>query len=251
MRTALALLAFLVMTPLIGGSVIVASMLGVPQGDGSIYERGANLWVRVMLRAAGIRVRVHGAEHIARGQPRIYMSNHMSWFDVFALAAFIGRFRFVAKSELARIPVFGPAAAKCAAIYIERGNRKSAFATYESAVALIKQGFGVCVYPEGTRGRTYPLRPFKKGPFVFAIAAQVPIVPVIVHGTMAIQPKGRLWVHAGDVDLHFLEPIPTAGLSYDERDALMRRVWRSMADALERHYGIVSTGSTIAAERVA
>ncbi|GAC1652219.1 MAG: lysophospholipid acyltransferase family protein [Gemmatimonadaceae bacterium] len=250
MRTILALVDLLITTPILGGAIIVASALGVPESPGGVYERCAHLWVRLMLRAGGVRVRVHGEHNIARGESRIYMSNHVSWFDVFTLAAQVSRFRFVAKAELARLPIFGSAAGKAAAIYMERGNRKSAFATYEAAVALVRQGFGVCVYPEGTRGRTYALRPFKKGPFVFAISAGVPIVPVVVHGTIAVQPKGSFRVRGGDVDIHFLEPVPTAGLAYSDRAPLMRTVWTRMAEVLERAHGVRSAGGPMA-ERVA
>ncbi len=94
------------------------------------------------------------------------------------------------------------------------------------------------VFPEGTRGRSYPLRPFKKGPFVLAIAAAAPIVPTLVHGTILIMPKGSWRVRGGTVDIHFLEPVPTEGLVYDDRDVLMQRVRDRMSDALAREYGV-------------
>ncbi len=90
------------------------------------------------------------------------------------------------------MPLFGRAAGEVAAIYIERNNRKAAFSAYEEAAERIKGGLNVVVFPEGTRGRTYELRPFKKGPFVLAIAAQVPIVPVITWGSKEVQAKGEI-----------------------------------------------------------
>ncbi|MEW5918240.1 MAG: lysophospholipid acyltransferase family protein, partial [Gemmatimonadota bacterium] len=125
-------------------------------------------------------------------------------------------------------------------IAIERENRKAAFASYDLAAAQIRRGASVVVFPEGTRGHSYALRPFKKGPFVLGIAAQVPLVPCIIHGTMAIQPKGSFRVRSGEVDVHFLEPIPTAGLTYDDRDQLARETSQRMTDALHREYGITS-----------
>jgi 1-acyl-sn-glycerol-3-phosphate acyltransferase len=249
MRTLLVLLQLMVMTPWCGGLIILASVLGVPEGPRSIYGRMTQLWARSLLRAAGVTVRVHNPERVTTaGGPedaRIYMSNHVSWFDVFALAAQLPRFRFIAKAELAKIPLFGPAAGKAAAIYIERDNRKAAFDTYKGAVETVRSGVPVCVYAEGTRGRAYPLRPFKKGPFVFAIAAGVPIYPVITHGTLTIQPKGSVRVRSGDVDIHLLEPVPTAGLAYDDRDRLMRTVYDRMASAMYELYGIESPGLAV------
>ena len=123
-------------------------------------------------------------------------------------------------------------------IEIQRENRKAAFGAYEVAADRIKQGNSVVVFPEGTRGHDYPLRPFKKGPFVLAIAAGVPIVPIIVHGTIEILRKGSLWVHPGTIDIHLLEPVSTTTVDYDHREALMQTVRTRMADAMRDSYGV-------------
>jgi 1-acyl-sn-glycerol-3-phosphate acyltransferase len=180
-----------------------------------------------------------------RDAPAVYVSNHVSWFDVFALGSLLPRFRFVAKKELASLPIFGRAVKEVAAIFIDRQNRRAAFDTYEDAARQIQAGTPVVVYPEGTRGRSYALRPFKKGPFVLAIAAQVPIVPVISHGTREIQGKGQLAVHGGTCELTFLPPIPTAGMTYDDRATLMQLVWQAMAAELESRYNVHSAGGAI------
>ncbi len=121
---------------------------------------------------------------------------------------------------------------------IQRENRKAAFGAYDVAAEKIRSGSSVIVFPEGTRGHAYPLRPFKKGPFVLAIAAGVPIVPVIVHGTIEIMPKGSFWVQPGTIDVHLLEPVSTAGVDYEHREALMQAVRTRMADAMRELYGV-------------
>jgi 1-acyl-sn-glycerol-3-phosphate acyltransferase len=123
-------------------------------------------------------------------------------------------------------------------IEIQRENRKAAFGAYEVAAERIKGGKSVVVFPEGTRGTTYPLRPFKKGPFVLAIAAGVPIVPIILHGTIEVMPRGTLWVHPGTIDIHLLEPVITTSVDYDHREELMNTVRTRMADAMRDLYGI-------------
>jgi 1-acyl-sn-glycerol-3-phosphate acyltransferase len=123
-------------------------------------------------------------------------------------------------------------------IEIQRENRKAAFGAYEVAAERIRGGNSVVVFPEGTRGHEYPLRPFKKGPFVLAIAAGVPIVPIIVHGTIEIMPRHSLWVHPGTIDIHLLEPVSTTGVDYDHREALMKAVRTRMADAMRDLYGV-------------
>jgi 1-acyl-sn-glycerol-3-phosphate acyltransferase len=248
MRTVFVYLTLLVMTVVLGLTAIVASLLGIRQTPGNFLGRIPRLFARSALRAAGATVRVNNPERIGHGEARVYASNHVSWFDVFALASVLPHYRFVAKKELQRIPLFGQAAGLVAAIYIDRRNRKAAFDAYADAAAQVRGGVGVIVYPEGTRGRSYELRPFKKGPFVLAIAAQVPVVPVVIHGAREIQPKGAVRVRPGTVEVTFLEPVETVGLTYDDRDALMRTVWARMAAELERRYGIRSAGAAIDTE---
>jgi 1-acyl-sn-glycerol-3-phosphate acyltransferase len=123
-------------------------------------------------------------------------------------------------------------------VEIQRENRKAAFGAYDVAAERIRDGNSVVVFPEGTRGHSYPLRPFKKGPFVLAIAAGVPIVPVIVHGTIEIMRKGSFWVHPGTIDIHLLEPVTTTTVDYDHREVLMQSVRTRMADAMRKLYGV-------------
>jgi 1-acyl-sn-glycerol-3-phosphate acyltransferase len=96
------------------------------------------------------------------------------------------------------------------------------------------------VFAEGTRSPSYALRPFKKGPFVLAISAAAPIVPTVVHGALEVQPKGAIRVRPGRIDLHFLEPVSVAGLTYEDRDQLASTVRERIAVVLRDTYGIES-----------
>jgi 1-acyl-sn-glycerol-3-phosphate acyltransferase len=238
MRTLLTITALLVLTIVLGLVVIVGRLLGVRDGPRSIYDRLPRFWARSLLFTAGTRVVLHDAERMRTGEPRIVVSNHVSWFDVLSLAANVPRFAFVSKAELSRVPIFGAAARAVNTVFIERENRKAAFQSYDEASAKIREGLSVVVFPEGTRGTTYAMRRFKKGPFVLAIAAGVPIVPTIVHGTIHVLPKGSLWARAGTVHVHFLAPVPTAGLTYDDRETLSRAVYERMANAFRELYGV-------------
>lgn len=241
MRTLLAALALVTITPTLGSLVIGAGLLRVKDRPGGIFDWAPRRWCRALLRAAGVRVRPHNAERMRLDEPRIYVANHVSWFDIFTLASLLPFYKFVAKAELFSIPLFGRAMRAAGMISIDRDNRKSAFVSYERAAAQIHRGASVVVFPEGTRGVSYALRPFKKGPFVLAIAAGTPVVPVIIHGTIHVFPRGSWRVRSGRVDVHFLEPIPTSDMTYDDRDRLARETWRRMADAMEREYGIMSS----------
>src|SRR3954465_13900355 len=204
------------MTAVLGPTLAVARLLGFKEGPNSIFQRAMHLWARSLNWAAGAEMRLRGAEPIERTRGAIYVANHVSWFDIFAIAAVLPRYSFIAKSELRKIPVFGAGAEAAGIVFIDRDNRKSAFESYKLAALEVQHGRSVVVCPEGTRGRDYHLRPFKKGPFVLAIAAQAPVAPTIGHGTLEVMRMGSFKVRAGVIDIHFLEPIETAGLTYDQ-----------------------------------
>src|SRR6202171_5886737 len=237
-RTILLYSTAAVATIVLGLAVIIAALLGVEDKPGGLYEKVTRWWSIAVLRAVGLNLRVHVSENVRVGQPYIFASNHVSWFDVPSLAKILPRNKFVAKSELFKVPIFGPAMRAVGMIEIQRENRKAAFGAYDVAAERIRSGNSVVVFPEGTRGHAYPLRPFKKGPFVLAIAAGVPIVPIIVHGTIEIMPKGSLWVKPGTVDIHLLEPVSTTSVDYDHREALMHTVRTRMANAMRELYGV-------------
>jgi 1-acyl-sn-glycerol-3-phosphate acyltransferase len=239
-RALLAGLALLLVTPPIVVVVLVAAALGVRDRPGGIYDWGSRTFVRVLNAVAGVRIVEHGREHVVPGQAHVLAMNHVSWYDVFTLAAVLPHYKFVAKAELRRIPIFGPGATAWGVIWVERENRKQAFQSYEVAARRVREGVNVVVAPEGTRGPSYALRPFKKGPFVLAIAAQVPVVPVVVYGTREVMGRDSWAIRPGTVHLHYLAPLPTVGLTYADRDRLADACYRAMADAFRTLYGVDS-----------
>lgn len=247
MRSILVLLVLAIATPVLGGTAFFLALLGFDDAPGSFLDRAPSWWARSLLWAAGVRVQIHSPERMSATEPRVYVANHVSWFDVLAMAAILPHYRFVGKAELFRIPIFGHGARATGMIPIERENRKSAFESYRVAAKRIRAGASVVVYPEGTRGRSYKLRPFKKGPFVLAVAAGVPVVPTLVHGTIEVLPRGAFWLTPGTVHVHFLEAVATDGMTYDQRDELMREVWERMSRAQLEQYGVESGHSAIEA----
>jgi 1-acyl-sn-glycerol-3-phosphate acyltransferase len=246
MRTVLTVLTVAVATILLAPVVIVARLLGIHEGEHGVAQWCMRTWARSMVVAAGVKVVVHHPERILRGRGALYASNHVSWFDVFAIASVLPRYTFIAKSELRKYWLFGWGAESAGVVFIARDNRKAAFESYKGAAQQVTTGKNVVVFPEGTRGREYGLRPFKKGPFVLAIAAQAPVVPVLVYGALEVMPKGSFRIRPSTVHVHFLDPVETTGLDYERRHDLMRTVWDRIAACLRDEYGVTSTALPIA-----
>jgi 1-acyl-sn-glycerol-3-phosphate acyltransferase len=230
MRTIAYLAALLVFTTYYGLQCIIAGLFRVPYVEGGIYDRCQRRYGMSILRATGMDVTVDGAERIAAGGPQILLVNHSSFFDILALLAWLPVYgKFIAKKELFRIPIFGGAIKAAGMVRIDRGNRSQAFSAYEDAARqMADKKLTIIIYPEGTRTLTGELLPFKKGPFVFAIGSQAPVIPVYVGGAFDIQPKGSVAVRGTRMHIAIGEPIPTAGITMDERDALVERARNAM-----------------------
>jgi 1-acyl-sn-glycerol-3-phosphate acyltransferase len=107
---------------------------------------------------------------------------------------------------------------------VYRDDRERAFEAVDLAATRLREGYSFLLAPEGTRNAGEGLLPFKKGAFVMAIKAQVPVVPVAIVGADRAMPKGQLYVTPGEVTVRFGEPVPTAGMTLEDRDALSERV---------------------------
>jgi 1-acyl-sn-glycerol-3-phosphate acyltransferase len=214
------------------GLVAIATSFFSRNGDA--VHHVARMWGRSILWVSGIRTATSGFTNQMRHQSYIYMTNHQSNFDIPVLyGALPVQFRWLAKAELFRIPVFGRGMRGAGYISIDRSNRQSAFKSLERAVESIRHGTSVMIFPEGTRSRDGRLLPFKKGGFVMAVDAGVPIVPVVITGTHAIMPKGALLIRRRRVQVHVGAPIETAGFNRKTKEALMAKVRATMLTMTE------------------
>lgn len=195
--------------------------------------RIVRVWARLSLWSFGVKVRVFGAERIDPARPAIYMSNHQSHCDVLALAGYLPILpRYVAKQELARIPVFGPAMVSMGHITIDRSNRVDAIRSLEEAAAKIRGGTSVLMFPEGTRSADGLLGPFKKGGFMLALKAGVPIVPLSVRGGLGVLPRTTLLPRPGEMEIRVGEAIDPKRWTEETKEELMEAVRRGIAAGL-------------------
>ncbi len=187
-------------------------------------------WARIILRASASDVVFEKLEVIDPDRPQVLVANHLSWYDVLALVAYLpGRCLFVAKKELTAVPIFGRALVGCGHIFIDRKDRTRAVESLGEARELLeRESPTIIVFPEGTRSQTGELQPFKKGAFVLAIQAGVDVVPAAISGSREIMRKGTFFVRPGTVHIRFGEPISIEGLKVEDRNELTEQAWEAV-----------------------
>jgi 1-acyl-sn-glycerol-3-phosphate acyltransferase len=174
---------------------------------------------------------IRDRELVPSDGPVIYMGNHQGNFDIMALTMAIPRtFSWVAKEELFRIPLFGAAMLRAGYIPLDRSDGRKALKSMKLAAERIAGGTSVVIFPEGTRTKDGQLLPFKRGAFLLAARAGVPIVPFTINGSRAINPRNRLELYPGTIRLSFSAAIEVAGVPEAE---LMERVREAVAAKLE------------------
>ena len=200
----------------LGGAVLLGAI-------DFLYLLGhGGIWLGLTL--AGIRYRVSGREHLP-AVPAVYCSNHESNVDPPVLFEVLHpRMRILYKAELHAFPLMGRILDAGGFVAVERANKDQAVAAIARGADSIKSGRSFLIFPEGTRSRTGELLPFKKGGFIMAIQAQAPIVPVAVRGGRDAMRKGSAIVRPVKVTVRIGPPVPTAGLTLDDRDRLIERV---------------------------
>lgn len=168
----------------------------------------ARQWARFTLVCADTSVEVCGKENIPAG-PAIFMANHTSFFDVFAILGHLDtQFRWIVKKELFSIPGLGLAMERAGYISIDRNDHEKAVNSMDLAAKKIRAGTSIFIFPEGTRSEDGMLQyPFKKGGFHLALRSEVPIVPIAIIGSRDILSKEGIFIKPGTVKLIIGKPI--------------------------------------------
>lgn len=198
-----------------------------------LHSYAAVPWAKITLWASGIKVRALGVENINPHISRIYMTNHQSYFDIFALLAFLPvHFKFILKEELMRIPLFGISMRRAGYIGIKRDDPREAIQSLQKANNTLKGGASVVIFPEGTRSPDGRLQSFKRGGFKLALRSGCDIVPVTIRDSYRIVPKGSFKINKGSFDICFGKPISAKGYTSKDIPQLMEKVREAIRDQM-------------------
>lgn len=222
MRKAFAAVWLVASTVIMSFFALFIALFGARQ---ETIHRMARLWARMYLAVAGIEVRVEGLGRVT-SPPYVFMCNHQSALDIYALLARLPvPFKWIAKRQLFAIPVIGWTMRKAGYISIDRENAREALKAIEEASQRIREGTNIIIFPEGTRSADGKLLPFKKGGFTLALRAMVPVVPIGIYGSSALQPKGSsIPREKGVIYIEIGDPIILEGMDRSRKTSVMDNV---------------------------
>jgi putative phosphoserine phosphatase/1-acylglycerol-3-phosphate O-acyltransferase len=223
-RTLLALLAIL------PGLLAGLLELAFSRDRRRAVNRAIQVWGELGTEAAGMQLDVEGWRHLEE-RPAVFLLNHQSGIDPILVCALLRRdFVGVAKQEIRRNPVLGPAFAFAGVVFVDRFDHTRAVRALEPAIDTLHAGIAIAIAPEGTRRAG--LGRFKKGGFRLAMAAKVPVVPIVLHDSCDVLPRGAWIMTGGRVHVTVHAPIPTDGWSPDTLDAKIAAVEQLYHDTL-------------------
>ncbi|HMQ67657.1 MAG TPA: lysophospholipid acyltransferase family protein [Ignavibacteria bacterium] len=195
---------------------------------GKITHYLSKIFGGVILFIAGVKVKVEGREKLNPDDNYIFISNHLSYFDIpILMIAIPNNVRFIYKDTMTKIPILGWGMYLGQYIPINRENVREAMKSLKKAAEKVVSGISVVIFPEGTRSMDGTLGEFKRGTFVLADEAKVPLVPTTVIGSNVIMPRGKFQIRSGNVKVVFSKPV-----QYRKDKLLLEEIREKINDSL-------------------
>lgn len=205
------------------------------------FKWWATLWAYLLLSGAGIKVRAEVRGRLTPGEPAVFVANHQNALDIPVLLVGIPHpFGFMAKTELRRVPLIGAVLKRTACLFVDRSDARRAVRSMREAAEHIRSGHAVLVFCEGARSFGPALLPFRRGAFLLAVEAGVPIVPVTLTDNYRLLDERRAVGRMGTARVVVGAPIPTTGRGRADVPALMEEVRAAMRAELDRAHGVSS-----------
>jgi 1-acyl-sn-glycerol-3-phosphate acyltransferase len=183
------------------------------------------IWAKFVMKIAGAKIDIIGLENLPKNQTVLFVSNHQSNFDIPLILSTINIPKgFIAKKELEKWPFISAWMKYLNCIFMDRDNLRKSAASIVEGVNLLRSGYSMVVFPEGTRSKGKAVDEFKGGSFKLATKSQCPIVPLTINGTYKLMEENNNAIRGADIELIIHPPIDVATLNKDELEKLPETV---------------------------
>ncbi|MFQ9977760.1 lysophospholipid acyltransferase family protein [Clostridium cadaveris] len=178
-------------------------------------------WAKIQLKVSGAKINVHGLENIPKDIPVLFISNHQSNFDINLFMSLIDKPKgYISKIEMKKIPIISTWMKYIHCVFMDRSSLKKSAAAIIEGVNILKNGYSLVIFPEGTRSKGDAMGEFKAGSFKLATKAKVPIVPVTIKGSYKLMEANNNRIRPAEVDLYIHPMIETSTLTKEEEKQL-------------------------------
>ena len=201
----------------------------------ALADRWVPDWAGKLLRLAGVTVTVTGKENIPEGRPCVFVGNHRSYYDIpLVLTQLDKPHALVSKKEVAKIPLVRGWMRLLHCVFLDREDPRKAMEALNEAIANVKKGYSVIIFPEGTRnkGEEGSLLEFKGGAFRIATKTGAPLVPLAIHNSRDIMENNGGWMKPTHVTIQILPPIETGAMSREQLKELPQQTAALIGAAL-------------------
>lgn len=209
--------------------IFIPSMIAylIPGKKGQIYFlQVAKFWMFMWLNLIGCRLKISGRENFKPGKTYIVIYNHNAFLDAPISAPYVpGANKTIAKKTFTRIPLFGWFYAR-GSVLVDRKNDKSRSSSFDEMKRVLKMGYHMCIYPEGTRNRTkMPLKTFYDGAFRLSQATGNEIIPAVISGTKRAMPiHKKFYLLPLPIELQYFPAISPNGKDLEKLKSEARQV---------------------------
>lgn len=174
-------------------------------------------WAFDRIKASGAKIKVHNQNLIPKDRNVLFVSNHQGDFDIAIFMAMIKKDTgFVAKIEMKKAPLINKWMEYIHCVFMDRNDLKQSLQTILEGIKVLKSGYSLVIFPEGTRSKSDKIGEFKAGSFKLATKSKVPIVPVTIDGSYKIMEENNYKITPAEVDIYVHEPVYIENMSKEE-----------------------------------
>ena len=212
----------------------IFTILCFPWKNGKAPRAVQVFWSRSVLWFLLIPIKVTGQENVDPKQSYVFVANHQSFLDVFAVYGWLpNNFKWLMKKEIRKVPFVGTACAVAGHIFVDRSNPRAALQSMDHIKKELVDGISTVIFPEGTRTKTGEMGRFKQGAFKIAMDMGLPVVPITLKGFYEAMPRGKAFANPrARVSLHIGKPIDIS--QFNDINEAMAAVREKVAEGLSK-----------------